>query len=228
MSDSFSVQEVAKRLDSVFGALKDRPVVAELKQRVGYTTSYETVRRARKGLAKSLPHDLIAATAAAFNVNAGWLLTGEGRREKGGKEEPENHAPEGAVPLTYRGLFSQMERVLADTDTPAAERAYLLDTVVGGMRIAGLIEEGVIAKDRIRSLDGERGLAKQRQDVIDRAEGTARDRSRRYAPSPEAYAATGRSLDDIRDMMTMSGMREDEVAQMIQAVEDIRRRRDFA
>jgi hypothetical protein len=104
--------------------------------------------------------------------------------------------PDGNVPSTYRSLFAHFEKVLGDASTPAREKAYLLDSVVAGMRIAGLIEEGAIAKARIRSLDGERDVAEQRQSMIDRADEGARARAEREPPPVQE-----RPRFEIRDLL---------------------------
>lgn len=227
MTKPFSIGEVAARVEEVLGKMDSRQAAEVLRERVGYETSYETVRRARKGLGKTIAHDLLGAIAEAFNVPIAWLLLGDGMREPTGKPA-EDGIPDGRVPPTYRQLFEKMEGVLADTSTPGRIRVYLLDAVVGGMRIAGLLEEGEIARARIRSLDGERDVARERQSILDRAEEAARERERERRASPEALELTGLSEDELRDLLEMQGLPPGAARRMAQEIADIRRRRDSA
>jgi hypothetical protein len=73
----FSVASVAERLDATLRGMDNRQAAALLKERADYETSHESVRRARKGLMQSIPHEMVAAVALAFGADAGWLLTGE-------------------------------------------------------------------------------------------------------------------------------------------------------
>lgn len=83
----FSVAAVAERLEKAFGGKDNRQVAALLRERAGYETSYESVRRARKGIGQTIPHDLLAATAVAFNVDVGWLMNGEEAPDAEGTRE---------------------------------------------------------------------------------------------------------------------------------------------
>lgn len=69
--------EVARRLDETYGEIDNRTVAELIRSRTNYRTSHETVRLARNGMKKKVPRELVAATAAAFGVSEGWLLTGE-------------------------------------------------------------------------------------------------------------------------------------------------------
>lgn len=72
----FSVAEVAKRLDRVLGKDDNRTVAEKLQRETPWRGSYEKVRNARQGNHLTIAHDLIAAVAVAYQVDAGWLLLG--------------------------------------------------------------------------------------------------------------------------------------------------------
>lgn len=186
----FSAKEVADRLETVFAPMpSDDAVAARLKERAGYETTGEKVRRTRNGDVQKIGHDLLAAVGIAFDVDLSWLLTGKGK------------APDAGYPTSGAPTVSQVKEDLAyyrdhlrttgggvswvprliekvlETERDDRAQLALIEAILAGGRNHTAYGEAMAAVQRGVAMESETGAADGRNITNRQAEQNATIRS---------------------------------------------------
>lgn len=106
------------RLETVFGSRENQEVADELREKAGFDTSAETIRKARKGLTVRIDAALVAAVCRAYDVDPHWLLLGDkrvpapGAKAEGGRRGLEAGALVPVLGNTDRAMLAALVDVL--------------------------------------------------------------------------------------------------------------------